>query len=154
MPKLIWPLKGRNAVKYYWGIPGEQVFAERAFSGGSEAQTYQSWLHAARHASTVPPCVSHRAPSHPPSAILHVHHPSTQKVSLTHTISCTSVSLLSFHFPIFFSMLLFLTFFSPHYNFPIALMHNTTFCWKVTAVKYWEKCWKCLRGVLSLHHLH
>lgn len=64
VPKLRWP-KARNAVKYYWGIPGEQVSPALAFSSGSHAETYQSLLHAARHTCTVPPPASHRAPSHP-----------------------------------------------------------------------------------------
>lgn len=56
LSKLRWPPKARNAVKYYWGIPGEQVSVELAFSSGSQAQTHESQLHTGRHTSSTSLC--------------------------------------------------------------------------------------------------
>lgn len=68
VPKLRWPPKVRNAVKHYWGTPGEQVSVELAFSGGSEAQNTPKLIACSQthlyHAS-------HRAPSHPTPGVLH-----------------------------------------------------------------------------------
>lgn len=153
LSKLRWSPKARNAVEYYWGMPGEQVSMELAFSSGSQAQTHrQMCLPIARrqtHLQNLPLYPRHFPHTH--SGMWLIHHPSTCRVSPTHTISCNSVPLLSFHFPTFFPMLLVLTIF-PQYHFPTVLMYKTAFCWKVIAVKYGKKWWKYFSGLLFLHH--
>lgn len=88
---------------------------ELAFSSGSQAQTHrQMCLPIARrqtHLQNLPLYPRHFPHTH--SGMWLIHHPSTCRVSPTHTISCNSVPLLSFHFPTFFPMLLVLTIFSP-----------------------------------------
>lgn len=52
--KLRWPPKARNAVKYYWGIPDEQVSTELAFSGGSQALTRKPIAQRQTHLQNLP----------------------------------------------------------------------------------------------------
>lgn len=155
LSKLRWPPKARNAVKYYWGIPGEQVSVELAFSSGSQAQTHESQLHIGRHTYSTSLCI-------PESSLTPTHVYGTFTIpARAGLVLCTqshATLFLYFHsiFLFFFLCCLFLHFFSL-YHFPTVLMYKTAFCWKVIAVKYWKNaentsavCYSSITSALTL----
>lgn len=155
LSKLRWPPKARNAVKYYWGIPGEQVSVELAFSSGSQAQTHESQLHTGRHTSSTSLCTPESSLT--PTQVYGTFTIPAHAGLVLHTQSHATL-FLYFHsiFLFFFLCCLFLQFF-PHYLFSTVLMYKTTFCWKVTAVKYWKNavytsvvCYSSITSALTL----